>query len=603
MDDKSKYVSDIVAAGAGDIKAVLKGHGIGGIILKQVQERVDAIARLAVIGWTLKTRGKGAQSLKKTNTFKIVGYKSAKELVAKIDNDIAKFSAGLKGADAESFDTHFGENVVVIAIVPNREGLTLQSLPKKAKFEMAATGASATLPYNNAINPSYQVAGAFYLAAFVADSAIFQNVSDKADVLAQRNRKLNAKKTSARLRAQMKRGAISQRKWKIKLKQQYAAQANKFRILSGAGDANQFGSLAQLRRAQRSRGTTIRDYINALTPEAQPYAKRALKYINNAAGDPLNVKRAKAQFAAAVKMGDGENDREVLRALRVHLTKVYKTPKALGKLEGRAGELGAKIQQLSYALKLANGAIATAQAMGEDNRQARRQAANLIKNIALLKERAKVYGSGKGSRAVLGQAVALTRQAQALRAQNMSDANIIKALIARVDGIKDKVAANKQAIAKYNEGLEPAEAVGNVIFERKAPALIKQYLRDADIEDVFNGNDSKAKRVEKLLKAWCLKNNFTYNANIYDIILNLAIALGWTIDELGNVSKGSRSFSVANGSFAYTSLSSAKQDDIDKVLRSNAFAKYQQTIRSQQLAARSIQDQILNTPSSQWQRY
>jgi hypothetical protein len=539
-DPKAKFVAEIIAAGTADLKALLKGHGLGSKVAF-LSERPDVLGLLGTLAWTLKARSKGVNSLRKTSNFKFVAYKNYKDLSRKLDKDIQKFMGSFEN---ESFDEYFNDNVVIYAIIQKADTPLIGTLVTDAKFDIAAKGQAAVLTYDQATDPSFGIPGAIYLAAFVSDEAIFSAEAAKAQTLASRNKKLTARKTAAKVRAKMAKGKITSNKWKIKLKSAFLEQSG--RMIRGFGggtvskdlaknaalvakEVSQLGKKVQsLYNLAKSSYTATGEY-SLIAPILRKIVSvaRSLQRGELTLGDAKSMVR-NYQRAASGLVDDTSPLEKLAQGVLLLDTRSLK---AAERFTDRKGYLKGNIQILQRQIAQNRGLMAS-ETDATLIRGYQKVIAAKTRKIALNKQRLKAYGRGGD---IYAKMASVEKLVYNLQARNVSTKAIIERIVKTlVPSLEGQIAANKTAIAEIKAGGSVTVAISKGVLKTLVLNVVKTYLSAEDVLKAFSEqNRSILQKVVKIVNQFSAKNGYNLSESdfgddyIYDIIYKVAPSLGW----------------------------------------------------------------------------
>lgn len=193
---KKEFVAQLTAELQENPRAVLAGHGLPAVILKEISNRPDIIAKLVTVLFSTKLWKKGVKGLKKSPGFIIKGYKNFKELQTKSVMDIEEFEVSLSAEDQETFSTD--TNCISIVCVPD------QKAEEGSEETKIAFGKSIPLEYVKAVSKAYKIAGCYYVCIYFGDSIVRPSEEKVASAKEKvRKRKYN-KRTKGKIVAEIK---------------------------------------------------------------------------------------------------------------------------------------------------------------------------------------------------------------------------------------------------------------------------------------------------------------------------------------------------------------------------------------------------------------
>jgi hypothetical protein len=190
---RKEYVVAVVDQLKENPRAVLAGHGLPGAIVKIIGERPDVMAKLSAFGYSTVNFKKGAKGLKKTPNFKISGYKNFNEFNAKARQDVEAFMMGLTGPDAENFSNE--NNIITFIVLPDT--------PTGDTVTDIANLKSVAVSFNSSVKKEHKIAGGIYITIMFGDSLILPREARVAVAKEKINKKIDARKTPAKIKAEL----------------------------------------------------------------------------------------------------------------------------------------------------------------------------------------------------------------------------------------------------------------------------------------------------------------------------------------------------------------------------------------------------------------
>jgi hypothetical protein len=566
-DPKAQFVADIVTAGSSNLKGTLAGHGISGKFGKLLGDRPDILSKLGTLAWTLKSRSKGIRALQKSKYFRLKLYTNQNDLLNLIDGDIDEFLRKSK-VGAQTFSEGNEDNVIVYVILPlQANDFDYDSIPTAAKLSISANGASSVLNYSQATDTSYNVPGAVYLAAFVSDDAIYKE--SKIKKLGALNKKRAAIRGNKKMKADLTRGKIASRRWKIELGQAYAKQTDKMlRMVPGRR-----GSIQQLNKSIQNvklHPSRVKEWLAQLSPIVQKYAKRALNARKAAEGnlggaeyDAL-LKVAAAETAAVYKIATGE-EKQIVKLLFRNL--VPRELAIVKKFTGRKQQLAGLIAQQDAKLSDLYTTLSTMQENDPARRKVEKEVAKTTRNKALIQQRMRVYTNKKpSSLAATNAAYAIDEFISTAKAENKSDAQVVKELVNSINIYGDRIAATKNIIKRLKAGVTIKTAVQIENIETVGGDILAKVLKPLDVYTILNTAIATPDEIspllikaERALKNYAQRNG--YDLTIFEkpeksgddskyvdvkyIVFNSAFKLGWKVNKNSQLVYGGYTISIS----------------------------------------------------------
>lgn len=181
-------------------RAVLAGHGIPAAILKEIANRPDVMGKLAGFLFMTNNFKKGAKGLKKSEIFKITGYKNFNEFNAKARTDVETFMSNLSALDQSEFSN--SDNIITMIILPDTKTGDLES--------DIANGKSIVTRFDTAVKKENKLGNGYYVTIMFGGSLIRGVEESKAAAKAKANSKIvsvkqaNASKLKSELVAKAK---------------------------------------------------------------------------------------------------------------------------------------------------------------------------------------------------------------------------------------------------------------------------------------------------------------------------------------------------------------------------------------------------------------
>lgn len=193
-------------------RAVLAGHGIQAVILKEIANRPGVMGKLANFLFMTNNFKKGAKGLKKSEIFKITGYKNFNEFNAKARIDVENFMGNLADLDQAEFSN--SNNIITMIILPDTKTDNLES--------DIANDKSIVTRFDTAVKKENKLGNGYYVTIMFGGSLI---------------RGVEESKAAAKAKANAKKVAVKQAS-AAKLKAEFVAKAKaKAAKISGATSA------------------------------------------------------------------------------------------------------------------------------------------------------------------------------------------------------------------------------------------------------------------------------------------------------------------------------------------------------------------------------
>lgn len=179
---RKEFVVAVTEQLATNPRAVLAGHGIQAVILKEIAIRPDVMGKLAAFLFMTNNFKKGAKGLKKSEVFKITGYKNFNEFNAKARPDVETFMSNLSPQDSAEFSN--SNNIITMIIMPDTKTDNMES--------DIANGKSIVTKFDTAVKKETKISGAHYITIMFGGSLVRNVEENKAKAKA----KVNAKKVA-----------------------------------------------------------------------------------------------------------------------------------------------------------------------------------------------------------------------------------------------------------------------------------------------------------------------------------------------------------------------------------------------------------------------
>lgn len=182
-------------------RAVLAGHGIQAAVLQQIVNRPDIAAKLATFAYSTKNVKKGAAALKKAVNLKLSGYKNFADFNLNAREDVEKFIGGLSPEDAGTFKNN--ENILTILMLPDSTA-TQYGETAEEDVNLIVSGKSVALTFDSAVRKEFKIPGGIYLTVMFGDSLIRTSEEAAAERKEKTNKVKQAKRTPAKIIAELK---------------------------------------------------------------------------------------------------------------------------------------------------------------------------------------------------------------------------------------------------------------------------------------------------------------------------------------------------------------------------------------------------------------
>lgn len=190
---KSQFALDVAQQLTVMGKQVLTTHKLKPQIVKTILSRPDLCASLGVFVTNSKAYNKGAKALRRTKDFQILGYVGYQNFIKKASLDVSNFQNKVDG----EFSLANNVNVII-----------LQKDEATGNFESDVTDLkSLTTTWEKAILPAAKIPNAIYLVVLYGENWVRPKSEKFAAVKLRINVKKEAKRTPAKLKAELKRKA------------------------------------------------------------------------------------------------------------------------------------------------------------------------------------------------------------------------------------------------------------------------------------------------------------------------------------------------------------------------------------------------------------
>lgn len=472
---RKEYVVAVTEQVVANPRSVLAGHGIQAAVLKEIAIRPDVIGKLAAFTYMTNNFKKGAKGLKKTENFKISGYKNFAEFNQKARTDVESFMSGLSDADADAFVNN--DNIVTLLILPDTKTDNMEA--------DIASGKSVALKFDTSVKKEYKVQGGVYVTIMFGNSLIRSVEESKAVSKATANVKIVERKT----------GSLSKVKASIVAK----AKAKALRIAeTGAAlgaKANALGAeLQQFAALGAEFGITTQNPKDVLAAMKR-YTNETKKFLNS-----LNAaeKLVYQEVMRKMKKGDFKTANAMLKALgNETLTSIVKSGNVTSadqKVELRKKAIRAEIRKL---MTFNEGKLAKLEAAvgARAKAQIRWEMKQVIAKIDALKAKLNVYkdlsvGAIKNKADLLSKTNTLIAENIAKGATVQEALNAAIAKLPTTPQLKQQV--KQQVIQQIANGTPTNLAVQQAVQQIPAAQLQIQQLPSAqqllatdDTVDVF----------------------------------------------------------------------------------------------------------------------
>ncbi len=406
-------------------RAVLAGHGLPAAMLKMIATRPDIMGKLAAFGFSTTGAKKGAKGLKKAANFKISAYPNFANFNMKGRTDVEEFMEGLAGNDAENFSND--NNIITFIVLPDTE--TGETAADIANLK------SVVVPFSSSVKKEYKIPGGIYITVMFGDSLILPKDAKIAETKANTNKKIVARKTPAKVKAELTAKAKSKlARLKVtegKLKANAAKTAAELEQFAEIGKTFGAGADASPRavlNAMKSFNIETKKYLTSMPSKDKKLFKAAM---TAKAG-----KKIKAMYAALNALSPEVAERATSIVINGNLTNADAVLEARRKqLKLKIGEITSKNAEL---LDKANAAT-TAKIRANINFQIRKNLAQIEK----LKAAINVHGN-LGLNVIKNKAKILAETNAAIEANREAGMSIQESLNAAIAGLNIDAAAKQQ---------------------------------------------------------------------------------------------------------------------------------------------------------------
>jgi hypothetical protein len=251
---RKEFVLNVVEEMKKNPRAVLAGHGLPAAVLQKIVARDDIMAKLAAVLYSTKNVKKGAKGLKKSDAFRIYGYKNFPSFNAQAREDVETFMAGLNEKDSVVFKNE--ENILTILLLPEGPKTGEETIEDEI-----VSGKSVALTFDTAVRKEYKIAGGMYLVIMFGNSIIRPAEEKVAARKEKVNKKTQVRRTPAKVKKELvlkankklaslkaKREDLQETAWNLqRQRQQFANIAQQFggkgnNPISAIGAINKFNN-------------------------------------------------------------------------------------------------------------------------------------------------------------------------------------------------------------------------------------------------------------------------------------------------------------------------------------------------------------------------
>lgn len=190
---KETFVLDIVEELRQNPRPVFASHKLNPAVMNLVSDRPDVLAKLASILWVLKLAKKGANGLKASPGFKILGYKTFGNLIDSSREDIETFISGLPTEEQNTFSN--ADNVIGLMVAKDVANTGEEDLET-----LIISGKTVALPFEKLVQKGFAMPGSMYILVLISDK-LLRPVEEK---IAIRKEKINKKKEAKRIPGKIK---------------------------------------------------------------------------------------------------------------------------------------------------------------------------------------------------------------------------------------------------------------------------------------------------------------------------------------------------------------------------------------------------------------
>jgi hypothetical protein len=260
---RKQYVIQVTQQLVENPKACLAGHGLNGAILNMIASRPDILGKLAIFCYSTVNNKKGAKGLKKSNAFKISGYKTFADFNTNARTDVENFMSGLSPEDAENFTNE--NNILTFIILADKQTGNVEA--------DIANLQSVAVPFNSSVKKEYKIPGGIYVTIMWGNSIILAKEETKAEVKETVNKRIVARRNPAKLKNELTNKAKSKLA-RLKIDQsKLKANANKT-----AAELQQFAEIGKIVGApENAKPGEVIGAMKAFTNETKIYLRSLSK--------------------------------------------------------------------------------------------------------------------------------------------------------------------------------------------------------------------------------------------------------------------------------------------------------------------------------------
>lgn len=465
---RKEFVVQVTEQLAANPRAVLAGHGIPAIVLKQIATRPDVMAKLATFLYMTKNFKKGSKGLKKSPIFKISGYKNFNEFNGKARTDVENFMENLADEDQITFENN--NNIIAFLIMPDKASGDTES--------DIATGKSLAIKFDTAVKKENKIGNGAYVTVMFGDSIIRTIEKTKAKAKS----KVNAKKVA------LKQSNAAKLKKQLMLKAKAKALAEKNAALTLKASMLE-GSLQQVNRlatqfgAKSTAPTNVNSAMNKYTRETEKFLKTLTP----------NQKLAHKEAVNAMKSGNVKVAKRLLKlAGNDQLTSIVMNgnlTSADAKIGARKEQIKAEIAKLDARNDQKLGAL-EASTNAREKAQLRWEMKQISAKVSVLK--AKLGTFRNLSPAAINSKAKLLKATNKLIADNIAKGNSVQAslnaAIAKIPATQQvKIQIKEQIMQQIANDVPTQYAVQQAIQQIPVAQLQFQQLQQMpdDLIDVF----------------------------------------------------------------------------------------------------------------------
>lgn len=478
---RKEFVLNVVEELKTNPRSVLAGHGINAAVLQTIVQRPDVMAKLAIVLYSTKYAKKGAKGLKKASNFVIKGYKNFPEFNLKAREDVENFIGGLSPDDAAKFTN--ADNILTILLLP--EG---KQTSDEETADSIISGKSIVLTFDSAVRKEYKIPGGLYLTVMIADSAARPAEVKTAERKEKINKKKNARRTPAKIKAELKskatkkleiikrkNAALSDEAFSAKMELEQFSRIGQQFGATGKAATNIIGAINKYGAESAQAKAAIDAKIATLNPEQEKAYKNAMSY----------MKRGKKDIAKAFikEIGDPELMNFVIKQGGSIIGADDKLASMKNELKTKIKALVAKNEE--YLLNLSTTV---------DNNKKLSLKSMISKNNSAIKQLRAKLGTYKNLsvNAMRNKAKMLEEANATIEANIAKGATISQALnsaIAKLNATpSEKQIIKQQVIQQVSNGLPTQYAVQQAIQENIADVVDDTLLSGGSttIEDILN---------------------------------------------------------------------------------------------------------------------